>query len=103
MSARTIRLRGAVRIRSVVVGDDPEGAVRQPPIDDVRDDDATAAAGEALVEYSSAPGVQLDGDDARTGRQQWCGDATGSGTEIDDEISGACTGVADQAPGLART
>lgn len=54
---------------------------------------------EPLPQVSHPAGMQLDGDHARTRRNQVCGQRSVAGTKVDDQLPGAYAGVLDDGRG----
>jgi hypothetical protein len=62
------------------------------------DDDPSA---EATTECSSPSGVRLHGDNSRPGLEEWTGDCSGTGTDVDDECARGDPGLSDEQLGPA--
>ena len=76
------------------VGHHVERAARQPEVAGVGPHHDRA--GEALAQGGGPPGVELDGDDARAGCEQWLGQRARAGAHVEDEIAPTDAGLSDE-------
>ena len=81
------------------VGHHAERTTREAQVGRVGLHDRDRAAAEAVAENPSTSAMELDGDDARTACRKPCGQRTGAGADVEDEVAGADAGVSDEALG----
>jgi hypothetical protein len=79
------------------VGDDAKGLPREPQIARIHRDHDDVLALEPLSQPAGAPLVELDGNDPRTGSQQGHGEASGTGADVQHELTRSDGCVLDEA------
>jgi hypothetical protein len=77
------------------IGDDAERAAGQPKIACVRLHDDDVRARETAAQDARPHGVQLDRDDASARCEERCGQATGTGADVENDVTGHDAGVVD--------
>jgi len=80
------------------VGHDPERPTREPEVGAVGLDHRDRRSGEAAAERVGAPGMELDGHDPGTGRDQRNRERAGAGPDIEHEVAGADAGGGGEPP-----
>lgn len=68
-----------------------EGPAREPEIGGVDLDHADGRSREPAAKLARPPGVEFDGENTRSGTDQWGGEGSRSGTDVHHEVAGLNT------------